>query len=269
MNNVLIVGAGNMGEAMLKGWLKANNMLKQVYVREPDPSNWLKKVHNEKKILLNPSNIIGKIDVGIFAVKPQVAEKVILDTKIDLSKESFIISVIAGKDFNFFDKVFDVPYPVVRVMPNTPVAIEQGVSAIIGNSFSSLSQVNWTEKLFNNLGKTVILEKESQIDAVTAISGSGPAYIFNFAETVIEIGKELGLSEQISKKIVLQTIVGAGLLANNSDKSPSKLRENVTSPNGTTEAALNILMDEKNGWHGIIKNAVFAAHKRSKILAKN
>ena len=169
MNNVLIVGAGNMGEAMLKGWLKANNMLKQVYVREPDPSNWLKKVHNEKKILLNPSNIIGKIDVGIFAVKPQVAEKVILDTKIDLSKKSFVISVIAGKDFNFFDKVFDVPYPVVRVMPNTPVAIEQGVSAIIGNSFSSLSQVNWTEELFNNLGKTVILEKESQIDAVTAI----------------------------------------------------------------------------------------------------
>ena len=154
-------------------------------------------------------------------------------------------------------------------MPNTPVAIEQGVSAIIGNSFSSLSQVNWTEKLFNNLGKTVILEKESQIDAVTAISGSGPAYIFNFAETVIAIGKELGLSEQISKKIVLQTIVGAGLLANNSDKSPSKLRENVTSPNGTTQAALNILMDEKNGWHGIIKSAVFAAHKRSKILAKN
>ena len=91
INNVLIVGAGNMGEAMLKGWLKANNMLKQVYVREPDPSNWLKKVHNEKKILLNPSNIIGKIDVGIFAVKPQVAEKVILDTKSDLSKESFII----------------------------------------------------------------------------------------------------------------------------------------------------------------------------------
>ena len=169
----------------------------------------------------------------------------------------------------FFDKVFDVPYPVVRVMPNTPVAIEQGVSAIIGNSFSSLSQVNWTEELFNNLGKTVILEKESQIDAVTAISGSGPAYIFNFAETFIEIGKELGLSEQISKKIVLQTIVGAGLLANNSDKTPSKLRENVTSPNGTTQAALNILMDEKNGWHGIIKNAVFAAHKRSKILAKN
>ena len=91
MNNVLIVGAGNMGEAMLKGWLKANNMLKQVYVREPDPSNWLKKIHNEKKILLNPSNIIGKIDVGIFAVKPQVAEKVILDTKIDLSKKSFVM----------------------------------------------------------------------------------------------------------------------------------------------------------------------------------
>ena len=99
MNNVLIVGAGNMGEAMLKGWLKANNMLKQVYVREPDPSNWLKKIHNEKKILLNPSNIIGKIDVGIFAVKPQVAEKVILDTKNRPFKKIFCYKCNCWKRF--------------------------------------------------------------------------------------------------------------------------------------------------------------------------
>ena len=107
------------------------------------------------------------------------------------------------------------------------------------------------------------------MDVVTAISGSGPAYIFNFAEILIGVGNDLGIPEEITKTIVLQTIVGAGLLAIDSDKSPSKLREDVTSPNGTTQAALNILMDKKNGWHEIIKNAVVAAYKRSKSLAKN
>ena len=269
MNNVLIVGAGNMGEAMLRGWVKASNELNQLYVREPNPSNWLKKMNYEKKIKLNPSDIKAQINVCIFCVKPQVAEQVIMDTKIDLAENSFIISVIAGKDFNFFDSIFKVPYPVIRVMPNTPVSIEAGVSAIVGNKSSSLSNIKWTEHLFRILGSTVILEKENLIDAVTAISGSGPAYIFNFAEILIGVGKDLGLSEEISKKIVLQTIVGAGLLAINSDKSPSKLRENVTSPNGTTQAALNILMDKKNGWREIMKNAVVAAHERSKFLAKN
>lgn len=269
MDNVLVVGAGNMGEAMLKGWVKDANQLYQIYVREPNPSDWLKKMNDEKKIRLNSSNLKGQINVCIFAVKPQVAEKVIMDTKSDLAESSFVISVIAGKNFNFFDDIFKVSYPVIRVMPNTPVSIQAGVSAIIGNQFCSLLQVEWTENLFGKLGKTVLLEKESLIDVVTAISGSGPAYIFNFAEALIQVGEDLGLPEQISKIIVLQTIVGSGLLANDNNKPPSKLRENVTSPNGTTQAALNILMDRKNGWYKIIKNAVNSAYERSKFLAKN
>ena len=269
MKNILMVGSGNMGEAMLRGWVTAANESNKFYVREPNPSKWLIRMSDTKKINLNPLNIKDKINVCIFAVKPKVAEQVIMDNKNNLADNSFIISVIAGKDFNFFHNIFKVPYPVIRVMPNTPVSIEQGVSAIIGNKFSSLADIKWTEHLFSILGKTVILKKEDMIDVVTAISGSGPAYIFNFAEIIIAVGKDLGLSEEISKKIVLQTIVGAGLLATDSDKSPSKLREDVTSPNGTTQAALNILMDTQNGWDEIIKNAVIAAYERSKSLAKN
>ena len=269
MKKVLIVGSGNMGEAMLRGWVKASNELTKIYVREPNPSNWLKRMNDKKKITLNPLDIKGQINVCIFAVKPQVAEQVIKDNKNDLADNSFIISVIAGKDFSFFHNIFKVPCPVIRVMPNTPVSIEQGVSAIIGNEYSSLAHIKWTEHFFSTLGKTVVLEKESMMDVVTAISGSGPAYIFNFAEILIGVGNDLGIPEEITKTIVLQTIIGAGLLAIDSDKSPSKLREDVTSPNGTTQAALNILMDKKNGWHEIIKNAVVAAYNRSKSLAKN
>lgn len=269
MKNVLIVGSGNMGEAMLRGWVETANESNKFYVREPNPSNWLTRMSDTKKINLNPLNIKDKINVCIFAVKPQVAKQVIMDNVNDLADNSFIISVIAGKDFNFFHNILKVPYPVIRVMPNTPVSIEQGVCAIIGNKFSSLANIKWTEHLFGILGKAVILENEDMIDVVTAISGSGPAYIFNFAEIIIAVGKDLGLSEKISKKIVLQTIIGAGLLAIDSDKSPSELREDVTSPNGTTQAALNILMDKKNGWDEIIKNAVISAYERSKSLAKN
>ena len=269
MKKVLIVGSGNMGEAMLRGWVKSSNETNQLFIREPNPSAWLKEMHNKKKIILNPNNLKGQIDVCIFAVKPQVSEKIIQDTKIDLSEDSFVISVIAGKDFNFFNSIFKVPHSVIRVMPNTPVSIEKGVSAIVGNKFSNYPQIEWTENFFNILGKTVILENESLINSVTAISGSGPAYIFNFAEIMIDAGKDLGLSEEVSKTIVLQTIVGAGLLATLSNKSPSILRENVTSPNGTTQAALEILMDKKNGWGNIIKEAINAAHQKSKFLAKN
>ncbi len=269
MKKVLIVGAGNMGEAMLRGWVKSPEKFNKLYVREPNPSNWLQKMHNESIIILNPLTIDGKINVCVFAIKPQVAEPIIQSTENDLAEDSLIISVIAGKDFNFFQSILKRKYSVVRVMPNTPVSIESGVSAIIGNKFSNLSQIKWTENFFSLLGKTVVLESESMINSITAISGSGPAYIFNFAEILIEAGKDLGLSEEISKIIVLQTIVGAGLLASSSDKSPNLLRENVTSPNGTTQAALDILMDRKNGWGKIIKNAVRAAYKRSKDLAEN
>ena len=175
MNKVLIVGSGNMGEAMLRGWVKSSNELTKIYVREPNPSNWLKKMDDKKKITLNPLDIKGQINVCIFAVKPQVAEQVIKDNKNDLADNSFLISVIAGKDFSFFHNIFKVPYPVIRVMPNTPVSIEQGVSAIIGNEYSSVAHIKWTEHFFSTLGKTVVLAKESMIDVVNAISGSGPA----------------------------------------------------------------------------------------------
>ena len=269
MKNILIIGAGNMGEAMLRGWIKDRSTLNQFYVREPNPSEWLKEMDYKNKLSLNPLYIKCKIDVCVFAIKPQLADQVIIKTKKDLDKDCLVISVIAGKNFKFFASILNESLSVIRVMPNTPVSIEAGVSAIIGNKFCSSSQIEWADNFFSTLGRTVILEKESLINAITAISGSGPAYIFNLAEILIKSGRDLGLSEEISKTIVLQTIVGAGLLATKSEISPSKLRENVTSPNGTTEAALNILMNEKNGWHQIINSAINAAYERSKLLAKN
>jgi len=264
---LVVIGAGNMGEAMLKSWVQNRINKMSLFVIEPSPSDWLKSVSAKGLLELNPKKIPEEIDICLLAVKPQKLGEVLKENKSRINIGTLIISVVAGKNFHFFHSYLHNEQPIIRVMPNTPVAINQGISAIVADKFVTQNQMNLAEKLFYSLGEIVILENESEINAVTAISGSGPAYVFNFIENLIESAKELGLSPEVSKKLTVQTVVGAGILARSSSTSPRKLRENVTSPGGTTHAALEILMDDKFGWEKIIRKAAKAAHDRSLELA--
>ena len=264
---LLIIGAGNMGEAMLKSWVQTQIDKISVLVLEPSPSDWLKSLFEKDLVELNPRKFPRQIDICVFAVKPQKLAEVLEENRSKICKKTLIISVVAGKDFNFFQSYFEEKQPIIRVMPNTPVSVNHGVSAIVADKSANESEIEWAKNLFTPLGEVVLLDKESEIDVVTAISGSGPAYIFNFIENLIEMAEELGLSTKISKKLVIQTVFGAGVLAKSSALTPSRLRENVTSPAGTTQAALEVLMDSQGGWKPIIKKAVNAAYNRSRELA--
>ena len=264
---LLMIGAGNMGEAMLRSWVQTQISKFSLLVLEPQPSDWLKSMFEMGLVELNNIKTENKIDICVFAVKPQTLGKALEENRKRLRTETLIVSVVAGKDFNFLKSSLHTDQPIIRVMPNTPVSVSQGISAMVANKSTDQTHIGWVQALFAALGKIVLLKNENEIDAVTAISGSGPAYVFNFIENLIEIAGELGLSAEVSKKLVIQTVVGAGILSGSTTLSPGRLRENVTSPAGTTQAALEVLMDEKFGWKRIIKKAVHAAHNRSKELA--
>ena len=264
---LLMIGAGNMGESMLRSWVQTQISEFSLLVLEPQPSDWLKSMFEMGLVELNNIKTEKKIDICVFAVKPQTLGKALEENRKRLRKETLIVSVVAGKDFNFLKSSLHTDQPIIRVMPNTPVSVSQGISAMVANKSTDQTHIGWVQELFAALGKIVLLKNENEIDAVTAISGSGPAYVFNFIENLIEIAEELGLSAEVSKKLVIQTVVGAGILSGSTTLSPGRLRENVTSPAGTTQAALEVLMDEKFGWKPIIKKAVHAAHNRSKELA--
>ena len=264
MNKVLIVGSGNMGEAMLRGWIKASNELTKIYVREPNPSNWLKKMNDTKKITLNPLDIKGQINVCIFAVKPQVAEQVIKDNKNELADNSFLISVIAGKDFSFFHNIFKVPYPVIRVMPNTPSKVGLGVNAVFFDSMITDEQRDIFMNNFKESGKSFILESEDKIDLITPYSGSGPAYFFEIARILSNDLERRGMDKKDSLEIIALTMKGAAEMILVSEQDPKTLRENVTSKGGVTFEALKVL--EENQLSTIMERAIDAALKRNSEL---
>ena len=266
---LLLIGGGNMGGAMLRSWVHSQVNGVSFIVLEPRPSDWLINLSKKGLVELNPSKIINIIDVCVLAIKPQKLEEVLEENCKRISQKTLIISVVAGKKFGLFYEFLGKDQPIIRVMPNTPVSINQGMSVIVVGRSIDQSYIDFTKKLFNSLGKTIMLKNEKDIDAVTAISGSGPAYVFNFIENLSEIGEELGLSSEVARKLSIQTVLGASLLASSSDLDVGSLRKNVTSPGGTTEAALKVLMDGKVGWKPIIKEAILAAHVKSWKLASN
>ncbi len=266
---LLLIGVGNMGEAMLRRWVQTQVNEISFIVIEPRPSDWLTNLSKKGLVELNPKKIINTIDVCVLAIKPQKLEEVLAKNCEGISQKTLVISVVAGKKLGLFYEFLGKDQPIIRVMPNTPVSVNQGMSAIVIGRSIDQSYVDFTKELFNSLGKTIMLKNEKDIDAVTAISGSGPAYIFNFIENLSEIGEELGLSSEVARQLSIQTVLGSGFLASSSDLDVGSLRKNVTSPGGTTEAALKVLMDEKVGWKPIIKEAILAAHLRSCKLSSN
>lgn len=258
---IVIVGCGKMGSALLKGWLAEGLDPNEITVIDPNPSDWLIKqtVRLNKTLPINPS-------IVLIAVKPQMMPDVVPKlNKLGNSKTLFI-SIAAGTSISYFQRILGNQTPIVRAMPNTPASIGKGITAIIANAYVSDIELIATEKLLSSVGEIVSLDSEEQMDAVTAVSGSGPAYVFHLIEALADAGQANGLNAELSMTLAKATVAGAGLLAETSNEDPTNLRINVTSPGGTTAAALKILMDQDTGFNSLLLKAVEAASNRSKEL---
>ena len=256
---IVLFGYGRMGGALLDGWIKSGLDLENIVVYEINPNRRLLALE-EKGIILNPKQKITA-DICIFAVKPQGLEDLLMNFPKNINF-SLLVSVIAGTPISKFVTKFGDKVNIVRTMPNTPSLVSAGITAIVGQKKCTKEELAKVDLLMSAVGQTVRLKEEAEIDIVTAISGSGPAYIFLLIEAMVSTGVELGLSRELSLKLAKQTVFGAGKLIVASDTSPESLRENVTSPGGTTEAALKILL-ENNVFKDLMKNAIKAAHNRS------
>lgn len=261
---VMLAGAGKMGGALLEGWLKAGLPASQMAVRDPGPPPEILSLLSANKIPLN-ENPKGEVAALILAVKPQVAPDVLPALSSFAGTNTAVISIMAGRTISFLEQSFPNS-AVIRTMPNTPAAIGRGITVAVPNQRAGRSARALTDALLRSTGPVEWIEEENLMDAVTAVSGSGPAYVFLLAETLARAGEKAGLSKELATKLARETVSGAGELLYRSDLPASKLRENVTSPNGTTAAALKILMGDA-GVDKLFEEAVAAATKRGKELA--
>jgi pyrroline-5-carboxylate reductase len=259
---LVLLGCGKMGSAMLAGWLDDGLPATSVIVLDPNPSDWLRGtgVHINVDLPSNPA-------VALVAVKPQMMGGALPAMQALGNGQTLFISVAAGTPIARFEAELGADTPIVRAMPNTPAAIGQGITAIVGNAKTDADQMTTAQALLSAVGDVVRLDDEGQMDAVTGVSGSGPAYVFHMIETLAVAGVAQGLAPELAMQLAKATVAGAGALAATSDDDPAQLRVNVTSPNGTTQAALEVLMDAESGFPNLVPRAVAAATNRSKELA--
>ena len=261
---LVLLGCGKMGSALLAGWLADGLPAKAVWVVDPAPSEWvMKQVVNVNKPLPEAPTVV------LIAVKPQMMGDALPTLQNFGGGETLFVSIAAGTTLETFETYFGQNSPIVRVMPNTPSAIGQGISALIGNAQVAPEQLDLARSLLAAVGETVLLDSEEQMDAVTAVSGSGPAYVFHLIETLAQAGEDQGLPKALALQLAKATVAGAGSLAQQAEEDAGQLRVNVTSPNGTTQAALEVLMDPETGFPDILGRAVTAAADRSRELSKN
>jgi pyrroline-5-carboxylate reductase len=260
---LVLLGCGKMGSAMLAGWLKGGLPSASVWVIDPKPSQWVMSLGVQVNAPLPERPAIV-----LIAVKPQMMGNALPSLVALGGGGTLFVSVAAGTSIASYEEILGAGTPIVRAMPNTPAAIGQGITALIGNSAASAQDVDLAEVLLSAVGQTVRLEDESQMDAVTGVSGSGPAYVFHLIETLAAAGEAQGLPAELALQLARATVAGAGALAQQADESPAQLRVNVTSPNGTTQAALEVLMSETDGFPPLLKRAVAAATERSVELSR-
>lgn len=259
-----------MGAALIQGWITAN-LIKRADILDPNGipdslTNFQSLFHVKQAADLSFSDSDAESDLLILAVKPQIMDSVCADLKPILPPTLPILSIAAGKTTNYFQTQFSNGTPIIRAMPNTPAAIGKGMSALYATDAVKIDTKKMAETLLNTSGQTLWLENEDQMDAVTAVSGSGPAYIFHIIETLAQAGIKAGLSDAQAMQLARQTVIGSAALAAHEEDTPAHvLRKNVTSPGGTTEAALNVLMDGR--LQDIMNQAVESAKKRGQELA--
>lgn len=260
---LVLLGCGKMGSAMLAGWLKSGLPAASVWVIDPFPSEWVtaQGVHVNVPLPADPA-------IVLVAVKPQMMGDALPSIQALGNRSTLFISVAAGTSIATFADVLGDQTPIIRAMPNTPAAVGRGITALIGNTVSDAGHMTMAEALLQAVGQTVQLQSEAQMDAVTGVSGSGPAYVFHLIETMAAAGAAQGLPTDLAMKLAKATVAGAGALAEAADEDPAQLRVNVTSPNGTTQAALEVLMDPQSGMPALLEKAVAAATHRSQELSR-
>ena len=261
ISRVAIVGVGVMGEGMIKSLVAAGV--------ESSAISIIDKREERVDELIERYQVTGRsireADAVILAVKPQDFEKCIEELKDDITSGTLVVSLLAGVKTVRIERHISESMRVIRVMPNTPIILGEGMSAITKGKSATDSDLYWVVNFLTNSGRTLVVEEEL-MDAVTSVSGSGPAYFYTLVEAMIHSAVRLGLSEQDSTLIVHQTLIGAAKMLNKSGKSAKTLRIDVTSPNGTTEAALKAFED--NNLNEIVFQALSAAKNRSAELSR-
>jgi pyrroline-5-carboxylate reductase len=260
---IALAGAGKMGGAMLTGWLAGGLGASRVIVVEPSPSDDIKALAG-KGMRLNPKDA-GIAETLVIAVKPQTFGEAGPVLKSLVGPSTLVVSIMAGITIAGIEKVCGGM--VVRAMPNTPAAIGRGITVAVSAKNVSTAQRATADALLRAIGAVEWVEDEDLMDAVTAVSGSGPAYVFLLAEELARAGVEAGLPAELATRLARETVAGSGELLHRSDLPSATLRQNVTSPGGTTAAALDVLM-AKDGLQPLMIRAIAAATKRSKELAK-
>lgn len=262
---VALVGAGKMGGALLEGWLALGLEPSQILVIDPAPTPEISVLAGRGVTINPPRYLAPKAQVVVIAVKPQVAAMVLPNVAAFVGEDTVVVSVMAGKTIAFLETALPGA-AIVRAMPNTPAAIGRGITVAVPNRKVTALQRRLAHDLLAATGAVEWIDDETLMDAVTAVSGSGPAYIFYLTEALAKAGVVAGLSPQLAETLARATVAGSGELLHRSPHHPAILRQNVTSPGGTTAAALSVLM-APDGLEALMTKAVAAATQRSRELA--
>jgi pyrroline-5-carboxylate reductase len=262
---LVIVGAGKMGGALLEGWLRLGLDPKNIAVLEPQPAPQVSALGG-RGLQINPSvSLLTNVQAIVIAVKPQIAAEALPPLASLIGVSTLVVSIMAGRTIRSIASALNRPCALVRAMPNTPAAIGRGITVAVAQGADD-AQRDLAHRLLSATGAVEWIEDEALMDAVTAVSGSGPAYVFLLAETLAQAGVAAGLPPALAAKLARETVAGSGELLHREATEASVLRQNVTSPGGTTAAALEVLMG-KDGLAALMKAAVAAATRRSRELA--
>jgi pyrroline-5-carboxylate reductase len=264
---LVLVGAGKMGGAMLQGWLERGLDPLGVTIIDPFAAAPMRALAADRGMALNPPAPAAGPEALVVATKPQMLDEAAPAVDAILLADTVVISILAGKTIADLKARLPNARAIVRAMPNLPASIGRGATGAVASPDVRAAQRLTADLLLRSVGIVEWLPSESLIDAVTAVSGSGPAYVFHLAECLAEAGVAAGLPPEVAARLARATVTGAGELLSRSDLSPARLREDVTSPAGTTAAALDVLMAEHGGLREMMRDAVAAAKRRAEELA--
>jgi pyrroline-5-carboxylate reductase len=261
--SVAFIGAGNMAKAMIHGLLGTGLPAAELRAADPLPAARDSAASLGIGCFADNADAIRGANVVVLAVKPQLAAEVV--AALEVEADQLVVSIMAGINLDSLSTWLPPAQPIVRCMPNTPALLGEGMTALYANAHVTAEQRNFAERVLQAAGKTVWVETEEALDAVTAVSGSGPAYFFLLMEAMIEAGKSMQLDEDLARQLTLQTALGAAMMALEGDQTPAELRRNVTSPGGTTERALEVM--QEGHIPQVVEKALVAAEARAKELA--
>ncbi len=259
---IVLIGAGRMGSAMLNGWIGLGLDPAQINVIEPQPAEGILGLA-QRGLRLNSADLQASADAVVLAVKPQTAAEALARLPALLGASTVVISIMAGRTLGFLTGLLPPGTAIIRAMPNLPAAIGRGITVAVPNPAVTRAHRGLADRLLAAMGGVEWIADESLMDAVTAVSGSGPAYVFLLVESLVQAGVAAGLPPDLAARLARQTVVGSAELLHRSSEGATELRQNVTSPGGTTAAALAVLMGP-NGLNSLMERAIAAAASRSR-----